>query len=124
MTIDKWGLLLWLFVVMLCLAALHSVFYYAAFHIDGKYFLLYTIFNMGLDVSIPSLLSVAEWIASLLLIFMVIAAHRKRGEAHKYWSALFVVFVFLTLDEFASLHEKLVPPMRKAYEAGGSLYLP
>lgn len=69
------------------------------------------------------------WFTSLLLIMngllLLLIAHRTRlmKLPHMwYWLILGVVFVGLSLDETAQLHEKLIEPVRTLFDTSGYLY--
>lgn len=71
----------------------------------------------------------ASWYASTLLFLcaLVLAAiaqvKRSKADAYtRYWSGLAWIFVFLSLDEAASIHETLSAPVREVLNVSGFLH--
>jgi hypothetical protein len=46
------------------------------------------------------------------------------GRGHRAWLGLALLFVFLSLDEVAGIHEYPIEPLRQAFDASGYLYYP
>lgn len=59
--------------------------------------------------------------AALLLYAIGSGEHRSR-RMRRYWFALAVLFVGLSLDESVSMHEILIVPLREYLQTGGALY--
>ncbi len=81
------------------------------------------LFDLNKEWNIPSFYSSV----TILLcggLLAVIATARKRQEKrdYLYWAGLAVVFIFLSLDEAALLHERLIIPLRTALNTSGVLY--
>jgi hypothetical protein len=78
------------------------------------------LFNMDSEVSIPT------WYAQTLLfvascLFFVIALSAKHST--RYWYALSAIFIFVSIDEGASVHELLMDPVRNILNiTSGPLY--
>ena len=70
------------------------------------------------------------WFASSLLLgaaFLlggIASAHQRVGERAALWWLLSLVFVLLSLDEIAQLHELSIRPLREHFHASGFLYYP
>jgi len=72
------------------------------------------------EQSLPTLYSVIMLIANALLLAII--AHTMRRASRPYaghWAALSLVFVFLALDEFASLHELSTDPLASSSISAG-----
>lgn len=82
-------------------------------------------FNFDQEANFPSLYSaLALGFSSYLLA--TIAGIRKNIKAKfaNYWKALSFIFLFLALDEACSIHELLIPIMKRVMNAKGLLYFP
>lgn len=65
------------------------------------------------EQSIPNLYSTLMLIVSSLLFAIIAHASRRAGRPFaRHWAALAIVFSWLALDEFASVHELSEPPIR------------
>lgn len=111
-------------------------FYLAVQSIVGKYVEAYAgtqsphilselvrLFNINRESSIPT------WYASSLLLICAILlgliAHIKflRQESHRrYWAGLALIFLYLSIDEAAEIHERLTEPLQTAFNTSGPLY--
>ena len=100
-------------------------------------FLRFLIRYVGLDISqeFSRLFDTAKegnitaWFSSDLLLIagalLLLIARAKTHSADAYarhWNIMAWVFFFLSMDEIASLHEKLIEPLRNATNAGGWFY--
>jgi hypothetical protein len=81
------------------------------------------LFNVDIEQSIPTLYS---WSALLLCsILLAIITYAKKVARNRYvphWGALSIIFLYLSLDEALSLHEKTMEPLRSALKVSGFLY--
>lgn len=89
----------------------------------GQVFGLVQLFNVDEEQNIPT------WYSScaLLLCSALLAAiaGSKKIAAHRYaghWRALSLIFLYLSIDEAASIHEKSVEPLRSSLNTGGFLH--
>lgn len=68
------------------------------------------------------------WFSSMLLLsasaLLALAAHGAHPPMGRHWKQLAVVFLFLSLDETASLHEMTNAPLRGLLHSGPSFYFP
>lgn len=81
------------------------------------------IFDLDKEGNLPTLYS-SVMILSCGNLLAVIATARKRQEKrdYLYWAGLAVIFIFLSVDEGISLHERLITPLRTALNTSGPLY--
>jgi hypothetical protein len=71
-------------------------------------------FNLDAEGNIPSKYSTLQLCVAVgLLLLLFVEARRARRERAWHWLALAAVFTFLTLDEYYSIHERLITPMRQ-----------
>ncbi|MBL3556736.1 MULTISPECIES: hypothetical protein [Marinobacter] len=109
--------------IFLALFVAHSIGLFMTYGLGHDYVKgLVPLFNIGLEGNVPT------FFASLLLffnglLFLFLWQVSGTGETgRKTWLLLSVVFVFLSLDEFASIHELLIRPVREVAGTGGLLY--
>jgi hypothetical protein len=77
-------------------------------------------FNLDREMNVPTWFSAGLFLYASLLLRQLVAAD---GEnARTYWRGLACVFVFLSLDEVAAVHEMAVEPLRRLFHAGGLLF--
>ena len=83
---------------------------------------LVPLFNFDNEKNVPTLYSSLQFIIASLLLLIIGANHKSNGESHVFWLALAVIFLFLAIDETASLHEKLASPFRETFGTSGLLH--
>ena len=80
-------------------------------------------FNFDQESNFPSLYSALSLgFCSYLLAIIFIIKKAQKARYAKHWKALSLIFLFLALDEACSLHELLIPVLRRAIDARGILY--
>jgi hypothetical protein len=80
-------------------------------------------------LDINSEASISNWFSSSALLFcsvllINIASFKQvtRDRYAAYWKILALVFLFMSLDEAVSLHEKAISPLQSALNVGGFFY--
>ncbi len=74
---------------------------------------LVKLFDLDLEVNVPTFFSVGLLISASLLLAVVTAIVRKSKGKHVLgWAILSGGFLFMAFDELASAHERLIEPMR------------
>lgn len=69
-------------------------------------------FNMGRETTVPTWYSQALFLIAAIIIFVIGALKRQqKAEFSTHWLVLGVIFVYLSIDDGASLHELLSRPM-------------
>lgn len=81
------------------------------------------LFNLGNEANFPTLYSTAMFAAGALLMLVVGLKNRQEGlrDAGR-WLVLAAVFLFLSVDESASIHEKISNPVQRWTGAQGYFY--
>jgi hypothetical protein len=80
-------------------------------------------FDLNHEVNIPTWFSSAALLGSSFLLATIAVLKRKsRGRFVGHWMVLSAVFVYLSIDEVAMLHETMIRPMRHLLHAHGILY--
>ena len=82
------------------------------------------LFYVDNEQSLPTLYSSTTLLVAALLFGILAYAHGRGGRAYvRHWAALSVVFVLLALDEFGSMHERAIEPLRGLLDIqGGPLW--
>jgi len=77
------------------------------------------------ECNIPSWFSSALLLLCAFLLAVVAAAQRQLRDRHVgHWLALAVIFLFLSLDETAQLHELSIAPLRSSFHTSGLFLYP
>lgn len=77
-------------------------------------------FNLDREMNVPTWFSSSCFLFAASLLWKL--AGRELQTAGKYWRGLALVFVYLSLDETAAIHEMAVEPMRRLFNTHGLLY--
>jgi hypothetical protein len=106
------------------------VLFFAIAHVVGQLIRYHTglgnnifirAFNLDWESSIPSLYVIMEWLFCLALLSIITFVKRKQKSPYAYWMGLVILFSFLTLDEFMSIHERLSGIIHHALNTSGVL---
>jgi hypothetical protein len=82
------------------------------------------LFDLDLEQNIPTLLaSVLLSISALLLGAIFVFKQRSLDRYSRHWLILASIFIYLVIDEFTSIHELFVVPLREKFSLGGVFYL-
>ncbi len=109
------------FIVFLLLANLAVILLTFHFQYDDVHGLT-RLFNFSDEKNIPTLFSSLGLIFCAALLVVIAVMRKKSGSSYWPWSGLAVVFLFLSIDETASLHEKFTIPIREALNTSGAFY--
>lgn len=81
------------------------------------------LFDVNTELNVPTWYSSAMLLlCSLLLAVIAVARHQERRRYVAHWRGLAIIFLLLSIDEVASLHERTIPRLRAALNATGFLY--
>jgi hypothetical protein len=94
----------------------YSVYFWGDGHMQG----FVPQFNLDREMNIPTWFSSACFLFAALLLWQLVGVDGER--ARKHWKGLAFVFVYLSLDEVAAIHEIAVDPMRRLFHARGLLH--
>jgi len=108
------SVILFLFVMNLIVIYLHFVKGHE--HLRGFMHAFY----FDNEANFPSLYSSVAIFGCSVLLWIIgsLSAEKQHGRS-VYWKSLSFIFAFLALDEFASLHESLIRPVKKLIEGQG-----
>lgn len=85
-------------------------------------FKLVNLFDFNEEVNVPTFYSAVTLFTSALLLFSIAILSKRSGRSYVSWFCLGLIFLFLTFDEFASLHELVIGMSREAFNASGYFY--
>lgn len=92
----------------------------------SKYFFGFkriSIFDLDQEANIPTFYASAAILLCAVLLALIAIIRRKQAKRdYLYWAGLSAVFLFLSIDEFATIHEYLVKPLRNALHLSGIFY--
>jgi uncharacterized membrane protein len=82
-------------------------------------------FNVDAEQTIPALYSASALLFCSILLAVIAYAKKVAGERYvRPWGALSIIFLYLSLDEAAMIHERMIGPLRSALNTSGFLYFP
>ena len=85
---------------------------------------LFNLLDLNRERNIPTLFSALQLVIAAVLLLLIGHKHRSNGDSHIAWVLLAAIFLFLAIDETASLHERLSDPIRALIDPTGLLYFP
>ena len=81
------------------------------------------IFNINRESSIPTWYATMLLIAASLLLGLIARVKRRDGERYAgHWTGLALIFLYLSIDEAAAIHEKFTIPLQETFNTAGPLY--
>jgi hypothetical protein len=83
---------------------------------------LISLFSFDSERNIPAFYSASAILLAALLLIVTGRLNQLAKESAAPWFFLGLVFVFLSFDEIASIHERLILPMRELFDASGAFY--
>lgn len=109
--------------VALLLIVIHSALQYATWgHQRTELAPLLLLFNLDREKNIPSAYSACSLVLCALLLGYIARAQSTMRLPSRHWWILAIIFVFLGLDEYVKIHERLTIPLRRALHTSGVLY--
>ncbi|MDX1553692.1 MAG: hypothetical protein R3198_13775 [Marinobacter sp.] len=109
--------------IFLALFVAHSIGLLLTYGLGHDYVKgLVPLFNIALEGNVPTFYASLLLFLNGLLFLFLWRVSDPAETGRKTWLLLSVVFMFLSLDEFASIHELLIRPVREAVGTGGLLY--
>ncbi len=78
------------------------------------------LFKMAMEGNIPNWFASALLLTNAILLAIIgLATPSGKGTFRRHWIALAGMFLYISIDETAQLHEMLNSPMRDAFDLGG-----
>lgn len=80
-------------------------------------------FNVDMENNIPTYFSSLLLLVSALLLGIISRSPSKIVVRYRtHWTGLSSIFLYLSIDEMTSLHERLILPLRTLFDTGGIFY--
>lgn len=113
-----------LIVIAIALFALHYVVMFFRFVLERPSLYGFSVFlNVDEEESLATFLQMINLLGAAVLLYVVGHRVRRLGQPHAFaWSALAAIFLYLAIDESTLLHEHLILPLQRAFDAGGIFY--
>lgn len=83
---------------------------------------LVPLFDFNEEQSVPTWFSVGLLMICASLLAIIAAAQRREGGPYRWWTVLSFVFLYLSMDEALSFHERFNRPVRDLLNTSGALY--
>lgn len=117
--VTRW--LLWITGLLVAVHTLTQLATVAFSDFLGRGWLI-SMFDLGGEANLPATFSGALLLLSGLLLAAT-ALHKRRAGAPfaLLWSVLAAAFLYLSLDELASIHDNISSPMAQVYKTSGAL---
>ena len=80
------------------------------------------LFDLDRERNIAAFFGAVLLLSCSVLLALITIGYRQKGQPHYYWAGLSIIFLFLSLDEAAAIHENLISPVRNALNTSGFLY--
>lgn len=81
------------------------------------------LFELDREANVPTLYSSVTLLLCASLLAVIGVAKKRQGKReYLYWLVLALIFLFLSVDETAGLHERMISPLRAALHTSGILY--
>lgn len=83
---------------------------------------LIPLFDFNTEKNIPTLYSSMALIVASILLLSISLTHKKLKSSYIAWFGLSLIFLFLSIDEIASIHERFGQPTKDAFKTSGFLF--
>jgi len=83
---------------------------------------LVSMFDFNSEMNVPTFYSSLIIVLASILLAIIGMYRRRDNSAYKAWFGLAFIFLFLAVDEFASIHEGLMEPAGTLMDASGFLF--
>jgi hypothetical protein len=112
-----------LFALAVLLIAAHLAVMYARFVLGhGRLFGLTAKFDVNNEMSAPTFFSVLLLLACAATLVVVAQMPSNSASDRRHWNGLAAIFLFVAFDEYASIHELWIAPMRHFLPDKGVLH--
>lgn len=99
-------------------AGIVSEVYLGHDHVYG----LISLFNFNTVGNIPTFCSSCLLAIASMLLSLITLAQKRSGASYLPWMGLAFMFLFLSFDEMASIHERLTVPLKESLNTTGLLF--
>ena len=115
-------------IALLCtiaaLVGIHALSLFGLFELGRDHQMgLFRLFNLSEEGNVPTWFSATTLLLCACLLGITWQVVRAAGERHaRHWAGLALVFLFMAIDEGASIHELLILPLRSLLATERALY--
>jgi len=115
--------LYFLLVTILVLLVGNIISIWVLYNFDfGYYNKVIKLLDFNTEISLPTYFSAFILLVSAILLYAISYMHKRQGNGYFLWLVLAIIFLFLSLDEIATLHERLNRPLRAMFNTSGILH--
>ena len=110
--------------IIICLTLVHSIvqYFYITYGRESIFEHLVPFLDFNAESNIPTFYSSASLLFCSFLLTIITFAKKKSGECYIYWLGLVVIFLFLSIDEFVMIHDRLNATLRSKLNVSGFLH--
>ena len=124
--LNRKGIVKFLIIIALLLIFIHTVilciYYYVG---DPDKFDYVRMFDLDMERNVPTLFSSLIFAISSFLFYLLIKLPKEqKNGSRRYWLGLSFVFIFLSFDETAVIHEQIGDYTEQFVDANGFLHYP
>lgn len=83
---------------------------------------LFSLFDFDKEANIPTLYSSLTIMLASMILYSIALLDRRNGKPYIQWYGLAIVFLFLSIDEVSSIHERISPFIQDSFNLSGILY--
>ncbi len=110
-------------IMVLCLLSLAGQAYRHTFGLHKALKGLIPLFNVDAEKNIPTFFSSMLLLSCSIVLFVIYQKKRdERDRFQRHWAWFSFIFLYLSIDEFAMIHEMTEKPLRNLLDATGYLY--
>ena len=110
----------WLSIVIVFMVLAHLLAHFLEVFTGNTYG--FFLFDLDRERNIAAFFGAVLLLSSSVLLALITIGFRQRKQPYFYWAGLSAIFLFLSLDEAAAIHENLISPVRNALNTSGFLY--
>lgn len=82
---------------------------------------LVPMFDFDSEMNVPTFYSSLTLVFSSVLLAIIAYSHKKAKSTYWAWAGLALIFLFLSMDEFGSIHERFEAPVSRMLKTSGLL---
>jgi len=108
-------------ILFLCSANIVGIIVKYYFDHPNAYGLI-PLFDFDTEKNIPTFYSAIALLVVSILLWFIALAHKNLKSSYIMWFGLSLIFLFLSIDEISSIHERFGKPTRDAFKTSGFLF--
>ena len=111
------------FIIALLILNVIGIIYKFNFDPDLIYGII-RLFDFNQEKNIPTFYSSLTFLVAGTLLLIIALKHKRNGSFYLSWLVLAIIFFFLSIDDFAMIHERIGMLLRKLINTSGVFYYP